>query len=123
MGGLAISGFLDWRIALGMFIAFLMLSVQVYLATYTVGNFELSFAKLGPTEIRILLALGNAALWFRPETRVFGTSYRLFDAGGVIAMAGMAFMLIFSTIRNTVELYRAETLPLAKAQEVAQEAD
>jgi len=117
MVGLAISGFLDWRIALGMFIAFLMLSVQVYLATYTVGNFQLSFAKLGPTEIRILLALGNAVLWFRPETRVFGTSYRLFDAGGVIAMAGMAFMLIFSTIRNTVKLYRAETLPLERAQE------
>jgi archaetidylinositol phosphate synthase len=117
MGGLAISGFLDWRIALGMFIAFLMLSVQVYLATYTVGHFQLSFAKLGPTEIRILLALGSAVLWFRPETRVFGTSYRLFDAGGVVAMAGMAFMLIFSTIRNTVKLYRAETLPLERAQE------
>ncbi len=111
MGGLAISGFLDWRIALGMFIAFLMLSVQVYLATYTVGNFQLSFAKFGPTEIRILLALGNAALWLRPDARVFGSPYRLFDAGGVIAIAGMAAMLIVSTIYNTVKLYRAETLP------------
>jgi archaetidylinositol phosphate synthase len=111
MGGLAISGFLDWRIALGMFIAFLMLSVQVYLATYTVGNFQLSFAKFGPTEIRILLALGNTALWLRPDARVFGSPYRLFDAGGVIAIAGMAAMLIVSTIYNTVKLYRAETLP------------
>ena len=110
MSGLAISGFLDWRIALGMFIAFLMLSVQVYLATYTVGKFQLSFAKLGPTEIRILLALGNAVLWFRPDARVFGSPYRLFDVGGIIAMAGMAFMLIVSTICNTVKLYRAETL-------------
>jgi archaetidylinositol phosphate synthase len=111
MGGMAISGFLDWRVALGMFIAFLMLSVQVYLATYTVGNFQLSFAKLGPTEIRILLALGNAALWFRPDARVFGSPYRLFDVGGVMAIAGMATMLIVSTIINTVKLYRAETLP------------
>jgi archaetidylinositol phosphate synthase len=110
MSGLAISGFLDWRVALGMFIAFLMLSVQVYLATYTVGSFQLSFAKLGPTEIRILLALGNAALWFRPDARVFGSPYRLFDAGGVIAIVGMAGMLIVSTICNTVKLYRAETL-------------
>ncbi|MBZ5644167.1 MAG: CDP-alcohol phosphatidyltransferase family protein [Acidobacteriia bacterium] len=111
MGGLAISGFLDWRIALGMFITFLMLSVQVYLATYTVGNFQLSFAKLGPTEIRILLSLGNAALWFRPDARAFGLPYRLFDVGGVIAIAGMAGMLIVSTICNTVKLYRAETQP------------
>ena len=116
MGGLAISGYLDWRVALGMFIAFLMLSVQVYLATYTVGNFQLSFAKLGPTEIRILLALGNAALWFRPDARFFGSPYRLFDVGGVIAIAGMACMLIVSTICNTMKLYRAETQPWKEAK-------
>ncbi len=108
MGGLAISGFIDWRIALGMFVVFLMLSVQVYLATYAVGTFQLSFAKFGPTEIRILLALGNAALWLHPDARIFGSSYRIFDVGGIIAIAGMSLMLIVSTIFNTVKLYRAE---------------
>jgi phosphatidylglycerophosphate synthase len=110
MGGLAISGFVDWRIALGMFVTFLMLSVQVYLATYTVGTFQLSFAKFGPTEIRILLALGNAALWFHPDARLLGMPYRIFDIGGIIAIAGMVLMLVVSTIFNTVKLYRAETL-------------
>jgi phosphatidylglycerophosphate synthase len=108
MGGLAISGFVDWRIALGMFVAFLMLSVEVYLATYTIGTFRLSLAKFGPTEIRILLALGNAALWFHPGVRVFGSAYRLLDVGGIIAIAGMALMLIISTLFNTVKLYRQE---------------
>jgi phosphatidylglycerophosphate synthase len=110
MSGLAISGIVDWRIALGMFIAFLMLSVEVYLAAYTLGTFRLSFAKFGPTEIRILLALGNAALWFRPDARIFSSSYRVFDVGGIIAIAGMALMLIISTIRNTAILYRAERI-------------
>jgi phosphatidylglycerophosphate synthase len=110
MGGLAISGIVDWRIALGMFIAFLMLSVEVYLAAYTLGTFRLSFAKFGPTEIRILLALGNAALWFYPDARIFGFSFRFFDVCGIVAIAGMALMLIISTICNTVKLYRAETL-------------
>jgi phosphatidylglycerophosphate synthase len=110
MGGLAISGITDWRIALGMFIAFLMLSVEVYLAAYTLGTFRLSFAKLGPTEIRILLALGNTALWFHPDARVFGSTYRVFDVGGVVAIAGMSLMLVVSTILNTVKLYRAESL-------------
>ena len=109
MGGLAISDTVDWRIALGMFIAFLMLSIQVYLATYTVGNFQMSFAKFGPTEIGILLAVGNAALWFHPDARVFGTAYRVFDVGGIIAIAGMGVMLIVSTISNTVKLYGEET--------------
>jgi hypothetical protein len=93
-----------------MFVAFLMLSVEVYLATYTIGTFQLSFAKFGPTEIRILLALGNVALWLHPDARVFGLSYRIFDVGGVIAIAGMSLMLVVSTIFNTVKLYRAETL-------------
>src|ERR1700692_53838 len=110
MGGLAISGFIDWRIAVGMFVVFLMLSVEVYLATYTLGVFQLSFAKFGPTEIRILLALGNVALWFHADARVFGSSYRLFDLGGIIAIAGMSIMLIGSTIVNTVKLYRAEPI-------------
>ncbi len=109
MGGLALSGFIDWRIALGMFIAFLMLSVQVYLATYTVGTFQLSFAKFGPTEIRILLSMGNVALWFHPDARVFGSTFRVFDMGGIIAIAGMFGMLVVSTIYNTAKLYRAET--------------
>jgi archaetidylinositol phosphate synthase len=110
MGGLAISGYVDWRIALGMLVAFLMLSVEVYLATYTVGTFQLSFAKFGPTEIRILLALGNVWLWIRPDARILGGCHRIFDLGGIIAIAGMALMLVVSTIVNTVKLYGAETL-------------
>jgi phosphatidylglycerophosphate synthase len=108
MGGLAISGFIDWRITAGMFVAFLMLSIEVYLATYAVGTFRLSFAKFGPTEIRILLALGNVALWLHPDARILGSSYRLFDVGGIIAIAGMSLMMVVSTILNTVKLYRAE---------------
>lgn len=110
MGGLALSGLIDWRIALGMFLVFLMLSVQVYLAAYALGEFRLSFAKFGPTEIRILLSIGNIALWFHPDARAFGLSWRIMDLGGVIAIVGMAAMLVGSTVRNTARLYRAETV-------------
>jgi phosphatidylglycerophosphate synthase len=108
MGGLALSGYLDWRIALGMYIGFVMLSVESYLAAYTLGTFRLSCAMMGPTEIRILLGLGNLALWIHPGVRFGGTPYRLFDVCGVIAMVGMAGMMMFLTIRHTVELYREE---------------
>jgi len=108
MGGLALSGIVDWRIALGMFIAFLMLSIEVYLAAYTLGTFRLSFVKFGPTEIRILLALGNIALWTHPATLV--SHYRIFDVGGLIAIGGMSAMLVVSAICNTIKLYRSERL-------------
>ncbi len=111
MSGLAVSGYVDWRIATGMLFAFLMLSIEVYLATYTLGTFRLSFWKFGPTEIRILLALGNVALCFRPMVTVLGSPYRLFDVGGVIAIAGMAIMLVVATVCHIVTLYREERLP------------
>jgi phosphatidylglycerophosphate synthase len=111
MGGLALSGYVDWRIALGMYIGFLMLSVETYLATYTLGTFHLSCASLGPTEIRLLLALGNISVWLNPGVRVAGTSYRLFDASGIVAIAGMIAMMVFLAVRHTAQLYREETLP------------
>lgn len=111
MMGLALSGYLHWQIALGMLVAFLILSIETYLATYTLGNFQLSHGRLGPTEIRILLAVGNITLLFRPQVQLFGRGFYLFDTGGVIATAGMLAMAIGSAIRHTGELHRQERLP------------
>ncbi len=110
MSGMGVSGLVNWRIATGMLIAFLLVSIESYLATYTLGVFQLSFAKLGPTEIRVLLALGNIALWFHPDARVPGLSWRVFDFGGVIAVCAMATMAIVAAVSHTAKLYRQETL-------------
>jgi len=110
MGGLALSGYVHPGIALGMLVAFLMLSIEAYLATYTLGKFQLSYWKFGPTEIRILLALGNLTLLKHPMIKVFGKKLLLFDLGGAIAIAGMGLMLIVSAIWHTARLYREEKI-------------
>jgi mannose/fructose/N-acetylgalactosamine-specific phosphotransferase system component IIC len=110
MGGLALSGYIHPAIAFAMLIAFLMLSIEAYLATYTLGQFQLSYWKFGPTEIRLLLAAGNLALLLCPSTQVLGTHWTLFDVGGVIGAGGMSLMLIVSAIQHTGTLYREETL-------------
>ena len=110
MGGLALSGYVHPAIAMGMLVAFLMLSVEVYLASYTLKTFRLSYAKFGPTEIRILLAIGSVALLFRPVTHIFGRPYLLFDVGGVIAIVGMAGILVVSAIVHTAQLHREEQI-------------
>lgn len=106
MAGLALSGYMHPVIAIGLLIAFLLLSIQSYLATYTLGEFHLSFWRFGPTELRILLAVGNLAL-FR-WAWVLDGRYRLFDIGGAIGLAGMVLMLIVVSVKNTVRLYREE---------------
>ena len=108
--GLALSGYMSERIAIGLLVTYLLLSIEVYLTTYTVGMFHLSFAAFGPTELRLLLIAGNVALLFNKSTAMLaGRQYLLFDVGGAIGIAGMVVALVWSIARHTVHLYRAET--------------
>lgn len=111
MGGLALSGYMHPAIAIGLLIAFLMLSIQSYLATHALGEFRLSFWRFGPTELRILLAIGNLALLWKPMVHFLGGVYRLFDVGGAIGLIGMSVMVVFFTAQNTIRLYREERIP------------
>ncbi|HXK02521.1 MAG TPA: CDP-alcohol phosphatidyltransferase family protein [Verrucomicrobiae bacterium] len=111
MGGLALSTYMSPYIALGLLIAYFLLSIEVYLTTYTIGHFHLSFWSFGPTELRILLCIGNLALFWKPVVKLFGREFLLFDVGGTCGIAGMGLMLIWSALRHTRQLYRAERLP------------
>jgi archaetidylinositol phosphate synthase len=95
-------------IAVGLLITFLMLSIQSYLATHSLGEFRLSFWHFGPTELRILLVVGNLALFWKPRVHFAGGEYRLFDVGGAIGLSGMVLMLFSFTVQSTVRLYRRE---------------
>jgi archaetidylinositol phosphate synthase len=111
MCGLGFSGFVHWQTAIAMLIAFLLLSSESYLATYTLSRFQLSQGIFGPTEIRILLILGNLALLRSPYSQVLGHRVLLFDLGGTIAAACMFATAILLTVRHTAQLYREEPLP------------
>ena len=111
MCGLGASGLLHWPTAMAMLIAFLVLSSESYLATYTLQCFELSQGIFGPTEIRILLILGSLAALRSPYSTVFGHKVLLFDLGGTIATLGMAAIAIAVAARHTAQLYRQEPLP------------
>ncbi|HLY92930.1 MAG TPA: hypothetical protein VKQ89_06715, partial [Candidatus Angelobacter sp.] len=94
---------------------FLMLSVEVFLATYTLGNFQISYFKMGPTELRLLLSLGNLSLFFwKSMVHVMGKAYKLFDVGGTIGISGMLLVMIISAVHHTVKLYRQEPIPVGR---------
>ena len=111
MSGLACSGFLHWPVAIAMLVAFLLLSAESYLATYTLSCFQLSTGIFGPTEIRLLLVAGNLALLRSPYSVVFGHRFLLFDIGGIIASVCMFATAVALTLRHTAQLYREEPLP------------
>jgi archaetidylinositol phosphate synthase len=108
--GLALSGYMSERIAVGLLVAYLLVSIEVYLTTHTIGKFHLSFAAFGPTELRLLLITGNAALLFKPLVLLAGKEYLLFDVGGAVGIAGLATAAVWSAVKHGVFLYRAERL-------------
>jgi len=111
LGGLALSGYMNPFVALGLLVAYLMVSAEVFLATHAQGVFRMASFGFGPTELRIVLAIGVLCLFRDPHVNLGASgSYRLFDFGGVMAIAGMAIALVVSAIRNTRSLYLAETV-------------
>lgn len=111
MGGLALSSYMNPIIALGLLIAYFLLSIEVYLTTYVLGAFHMSFWSFGPTELRVLLCIGNIALFYWPVVVLAGHRFLLFDVGGAIGICGMGMMLVWTAVRHTIQLYRAERLP------------
>ena len=111
VAGLGLSGYMSPIVAASFLVAYFMLSIEVYLATYCLAVFRLSFWGVGPTELRILLAIGTLALLSDPEVAILGQPYRLFDVGGVVAIICIGVTLAATVTRNVQILYRAEPLP------------
>jgi archaetidylinositol phosphate synthase len=111
LAGLGLSGYMSPMVALGVLIAYFMLSIEIYLATYCLTVFRLSFWGVGPTELRLLLAIGTCVLLAHPRAEIGGRSYRLFDVGGVTAIVCIGITMVVSVARNARALYRAEPLP------------
>jgi phosphatidylglycerophosphate synthase len=110
-GGLALSGFMQPVIAGALLIAYLLVCIEVYLAAHSVGKFEMTFFGMGPTELRIVLAIGNTALLVNPGASVFGGTLSLFDIGGLLGAVGLVVTFIYAAARNTLRLYIEEPMP------------
>src|SRR5207253_2015238 len=111
LGGMALSGIMSPAVAIGLVIVYLLLMIEVCLATYTIGVFQISFFKMSPTELRIALSIGNLFALANPVGHLFGREFFLFDMGGVVGVVGMSFILIVSIVKNTRTLYVQERLP------------
>jgi phosphatidylglycerophosphate synthase len=107
--GLAGSTYMNPIIALGVLIGYLLVAGEVFLATTTRGIFRISSFGVGPTELRILLAVGTIALPGNPQVPLgpFGRM-PLFDFGGLVAIAGMFVALATAVWQNTSALARLE---------------
>lgn len=124
LAGLACSGLMSPLMAAALLCAYLLVSAETYLATHAAGIFRMSFLGLGPTELRILLAVGALKAATTPLVDVGALgSIRLFDIGGLAAIAGLMVAFVASAVRNTRALYLAEPLPKQLTAKDAEDAE
>ena len=110
LGGLALSPYMTRWMALGLLVVYYMLSIHIYLSTYTEGVFKIAYGKVGGTELRLILIVGNLVLLVQPTVTIAGRAYELYDVAGALAIAGMAVTLVSSTLRSTRRLYELEKI-------------
>jgi len=110
LAGLACSGFMNCLITVSLLAAFALVEAEVFLATYVQRIFRLSCFRVGPTELRIVLAIGTLYLLYNPWVHIGHRRLLLFDVGGIISIAGLICAFVYSSLRNSRALYLAEPL-------------
>ena len=108
--GLGFSPVMLLSVGLAISIAYLLLSVNVYLETHVFGKFTLGHGTIGPTETRlILIALNTLAVTLGPlPFALFGVPFTVFDVVGLLAVAVMLGLLLTRAIGNLRTLAELE---------------
>ena len=107
--GIASSSLMSPLLAVVLLAAYLLVSAETYLATHATSVFRMSFFGIGPTELRLLLVAGAVKAAGGATVAIGGVgSVKLFDAGAIIAIGGLAAAFIVSAVGNTRALYLAE---------------
>jgi phosphatidylglycerophosphate synthase len=108
--GLGLSPYMLLSVGMLLGVAYLILSINVYLESQALGRFSISYGKIGPTEVRVLLIALNAALALGLQMRfeLLGTGLTALDVGGVALALGMVLLLAARAWRNLRELAVAE---------------
>lgn len=111
LAGMALSGVMTPAVGFALLAAYLLVASESFLGAHALGVFRLSFAGIGPTELRILLAAGAVKVAIDPVIDFAGRRLWLLDVGGAIAIVGLAVTFVAAAVRNSLALYRAEPLP------------
>jgi len=108
--GLGLSPYMLLVTGLVIVIAYLVLSINTYLETNTLGVFSLGYGRLGPTEARLGLVVINTllALGIAPVISLFGFGVTVLDVVVLGAAGAMAIGLAVRAARNLRELARRE---------------
>ncbi len=108
--GIGLSPYVDLGIALGLVVAYLALSINVYLESTVFGVFRLAYGRIGPTEVRIILVLLTTAVAvYEASTLTRSVSLtRAANWGMTAVLVGMVGVLVARFAHNVYRLAKLE---------------
>ncbi len=123
--GMGLSPFVDFRIACLALIGYLMLEILVMITTYVRGVFQISYGKLGPTEIRVLAILVNTYVFFfgDPIIRLPFGDLGFFNLIFLVVAVLLVVIFLISMSKNAAELAEQEKIEKAVALKALAETD
>ncbi len=109
--GLGLSPFMLLSVGTLIVVAYLILSINVYLESFAFNRFSIGYGKIGPTEIRLILIALNTLLALDLVGLDFdlaGLDLTVFDLVGLAIAATMIVLLVARSFRNLRELSERE---------------
>lgn len=116
--GLGLSPYVRFELAAMALVGYLMLSVMVYIQQIVTNEFRISYGKLGPTEIRVIVILANAMIFFigNPQIKLPIGVYGLYDLLVIVIIAIMGIIFFANSISKGRELSRQDSLARLAAE-------
>ena len=117
--GAGLSIYLNMRVALLIIVPYLMLEVYVMINAHLKNEFRLTYAKLGPTELRLIIIIVNSILFFTPalqawtyEMSVFGMEFKLLalDIAGLFISLSLIIIYLVSLWKDARYFARLDPL-------------
>jgi len=124
--GIGASWMMHLNLALLIFVVYLFLTINVSINAHLKSEFKLTYAKLGPTEFRVLAILLNLAFIFIPplrefskEVTIFGHEmvFRAMDFAGIVVLVVLIVIYLVTIISDARGYAKEEPLPEYKGEE------
>lgn len=108
--GVGLSPYVHFQVAALALICYMLMSVHVFLSTYVMGEFRLSFFSFGPTEARVIAITANTILFFvgKPVVQILGLTLTAYDVIVILLSIGLLFSFFYYTVRSCKALLKIE---------------
>ncbi len=100
-GGIGLSALMHFNLAMLLFIFYLLLTLNVITNAHLKGEFKLTYAKLGPTEFRLIVIIVNTCFILFKPLRDFTAHVDMFGCGvelKALDVVGTVILVILAAI-------------------------